>query len=160
MLKALNDQINAEMHSSYLYLGMSAWFKSKNLDGMAAWMSGHSREEWSHAMKIFGYIYGHRCRVTLQDIKKPATDWNSPLDAFNAGFAAEEATTKAYVELIALAQKENDTATFTFLQWFVTEQVEEEALFDSVIEKVKLAGDHPPALMFLDRALGESAEHH
>lgn len=157
MLKALNDQLNSEMNSSYLYLGMAAYFKSINLDGISAWMSAHSREEWGHAMKIWGYVYEQRNRVTLADIKKPSDAWKSPADAFTAALKAEEKTTAQINDLVTLAQKENDHATFAFLQWFVTEQVEEENLFDGVLQKVKAIGDHFPALMMLDRGLGESS---
>ncbi len=157
MLKALNDQLNSEMTSSYLYLGMSAYFKSINLDGFAAWMSAHSREEWSHAMKIWGYVYEQRARVTLADIKKPTESWKSPADAFSAALRAEEKTTAQINDLVDLAQKENDHATFAFLQYFVTEQVEEEQLFDSLLQKVTRIGEHFPALMMLDRGLGESS---
>jgi len=156
MLKALNDQLNSEMTSSYLYLGMAAYFKSQNLDGFAAWMSAHSREEWGHAMKIWGYIYDQRARVTLADIKKPSESWKSPADAFASALKAEEMTTAQINALVDLARKENDHATFAFLQWFVTEQVEEEQLFDSTLQKVKQIDDHFPALMMLDRGLGEA----
>ena len=157
MLKALNDQLNSEMTSSYLYLGMAAYFKSANLDGFAAWMSGHSREEWGHAMKIWGYVYDQRARVTLADIKKPSESWKSPVDVFSAAIKAEEKTTAQINDLVSLAQKENDHATFAFLQWFVSEQVEEEQLFDVILQKLKLIGEHFPALMMLDRGLGESS---
>jgi len=156
MLKALNEQLNSEMTSSYLYLGMAAYFKSINLDGFAAWMEEHSREEWGHAMKFWGYIYDQRARVTLADIKKPSDSWKSPADAFVASVKAEEMTTSLINNLVNLAQKENDHATFAFLQWFISEQVEEEQLFDSVLQKLKAIGDSYPGLMMLDHHLGAS----
>ncbi len=156
MLKALNAQINSEMSSSYLYLGMAAYFKHINLDGFSNWMAGHSKEEWGHAMRIWNYVYEQRNRVTLADIQTPTESWKSPTDAFGDALKAEERTTGQIHALVTLAQKENDHATFAFLQWFVTEQVEEEQLFDSVLQKVKLIGDHYGALMMLDHELGAS----
>lgn len=155
MAKALNDQLNAEMSSSYLYLSMSAYFKSANLDGFAHWMATHSREEWDHALKVYDYLYAQRGRVTLQEIKAPPADWKSPLEAFQAAFNAEVETTARINNLVALSQEEKDYASLAFLQWFVTEQVEEEALFDGIVRKLKMIGDHPPAVLMLDRVMGE-----
>lgn len=153
MQDAVNDQINAEMFSSYLYLSMSAYFEESNLSGAAAWMKMQAQEEMIHAMKFYSYILEQGGRVVLKAIDAPQTEWNSPLAAFEASLEHEKMVTGRINKLMALAKEENDFASEIFFQWFVTEQVEEESSVSSVVDKLKMVGDHPRGLYMLDREL-------
>jgi ferritin len=155
MEKALNDQINEELYSSYLYLAMAAWFESENFPGCAAWMQAQAREENGHALKFFQYIAERRGRVTLQAIKEPAKEWKSPLAAFQAALKHEEHITGRIDGLVNLAAELKDHATAAMLQWFVNEQVEEEASVDAIVQKLKMAEKSTGALLMLDHVLGE-----
>lgn len=152
---ALNEQINRELYSSYLYLSMATCFKSMNLGGFAHWMELQAKEELTHAMKIYGYIDERGGRITLTAVAGPPSEWESLLAAFEAAYNHEQAITGHINDLVALAQAENDHATAVFLQWFVSEQVEEEASVDDVVQKLKIVGDSPSPLFMLDRALGQ-----
>lgn len=152
---ALNEQINEELYSSYLYLAMAAWFESENLSGCASWMRVQAREETGHAMKLFGFINERRGRVTLKAIKEPAREWKSALAAFQAALEHEQYITGRINNLMNLAIAEKDHATGALLQWFVNEQVEEEASVDSIVQKLKMAEKAPGALLMMDHALGE-----
>ncbi len=151
--KALNEQINAEMFSSYLYLSMSAYFQSLNLAGFAAWMKVQALEELYHAMKIYGYIEERGGRVTLETIEKPTRQWESPLNAFEAAYQHERKVSGMIDHLVNLAIDERDHASNNFLQWFVSEQVEEESTADGVVQKLKLAGTQGSGLFMLDREM-------
>lgn len=153
--QALNEQTNAELYSSYLYLSMAAWFESENFPGFAAWMRVQAREENGHAMKFFEFLIERRGRIALQAIKEPAQQWASPLAAFEAAYEHEQYITGRINDLVNLAAAEKDHATAAFLQWFVKEQVEEEASVDSVVQKLKMAKDAPGALFMMDHMLGE-----
>jgi len=153
--KALNEQINEELYSSYLYLAMAAWFESENLPGCAAWMQTQAREENGHAMKLFKFINERRGRVTLKAIKEPTSEWKSPLAAFAASLKHEQHITGRINDLTNLALELKDHATAAMLQWFVNEQVEEEASVDGIVQKLKMAEKAPGALLMLDHALGE-----
>jgi len=155
MEKALNEQINEELYSSYLYLAMAAWFESENLPGCAAWMQAQAREENGHAMKFFKYINERRGRVTLKAIKEPAGQWKSPLAAFEASLKHEQHITGCIDNLVNQAIEMKDHATAALLQWFVNEQVEEEASVDGIVQKLKMAEKAPGALLMMDHALGE-----
>jgi len=152
--KALNKQINEELYSAYLYLGMSADFEERNLHGFARWMQIQAQEEMGHAMKIYGFIHERGGIVDLTTVKGPEQKFESPLEAFEAAYEHEQHITDCINKLVDLAVKEGDHATQIFLQWFVNEQVEEEASADEVVQKLKLAGDHTGALFMLDRELG------
>ena len=154
---ALNKQVNAELHSSYLYLSMAAYFESENLGGMAQWMRVQAREELAHAMKLFNFINERNGRVTLTQVEAPKTEWESPLDVFRSAYDHECKITGLIHELVDLAASQKDHAANAFLQWFVTEQVEEEAAALEIVESLKLAGDHGAALLMLDRQLGQRA---
>ena len=153
--KALNDQINAELYSSYLYLSMVAYFESLNLAGFATWMKAQTQEEIVHAMKIYDFVNERGGRVILQAIDAPVTEWDSPLAAFEAAYAHEQLITGRINDLVNLAVEEKDHATNAFLQWFVNEQVEEEMSVDSVVQNLKIAKDAPGALFMIDRELGQ-----
>ncbi len=155
MQKAINQQINAEMYSAYLYLSMSAYFESINLKGFANWMKAQAQEEMVHAMKFYDYINERGGRVLLTAIEAPPTQWDSSLAVFEYTYKHEQKVTGLINDLVNLAISEADHATTNFLQWFVAEQVEEEASADEVVQKLKLAGDRGGGLFMLDQELGQ-----
>lgn len=155
MQKALNDQIQAEMSSSYLYLSMSACFHGVIMDGMAHWMSVQAKEENGHAMKMFGYLIERGGKVELQAIEKPKTTWASPLEAFKDTYKHEQYITSRINDLVKLAYDEGDVATLIFLQWFVTEQVEEEANASKIVAMLEMIGESKNGLFMLDHNLGK-----
>lgn len=155
MEKAFNDQINAELFSYYLYLSMSAWFTTKNLNGFATWMEAQAQEEMSHAMKFFRHIQERDGVVKLQAIKQPQLTWKSPLEVFKATLQHEKHVTSLINNLVDLAIKEKDHASNAFLQWFVNEQVEEEATANEKLEEIKMAGSNHHTLFMIDRELGQ-----
>ena len=157
MEKALNEQVNAEMYSSYLYLSMSAYFADKNLPGSASWMKIQALEEMYHAMKFYNFIDERTGRVKLAAIDAPPNEWGSPLEVFEAVLEHERHVTSLINKLVTLAIEEHDHATNNFLQWFVGEQVEEEATADGVLQTLKLAGDKGNGLFMVDRELGQRA---
>ena len=151
---AFNRQLNAELFSSYLYLSMSAYFESQNLKGMAHWMRIQVQEELQHAMKFLDFINDRGGRVLLTAVEGPRTEWSSPLEAFQDTCEHESKVTGLINDLVDLSIKEKDHAANTFLQWFVTEQVEEEASAREIADKLKLAGDNSVALLMIDQELG------
>jgi len=153
MLKELNKQINAELYSSYLYLSMSAHFQSINLGGFANWVRVQAQEELTHAIKIYDYVNERGARVVLQPIEQPPSEWKSPLAVFEEVYKHEQKVTGMINDLVSLAIGEGDHATNSFLQWFVTEQVEEEASADKVVQELKLIGDAGEGLLMIDREL-------
>ncbi len=155
LYKAFNEQINAEMHSSYLYLSMASWFEAENLKGMAKWMHAQAAEETKHAMKFFHFIEERRAKVNLTAIEGPKTSWDSPLQAFEEAFGHEEYITGRINKLMKLAKDAHDYAAEEFLHWFVKEQVEEEASVDEVVQRLKMLGDARNGLYMLDRELGQ-----
>jgi len=152
--KALNDQIGKEFYSAYLYLSMSAYFQSENLPGCAHWMRLQYQEEIAHALKLFDYVHDREGAADLQAIAQPQAKFSSPVDVFKEALAHERKVTASINALYALAQKENDYATLIALQWFVTEQVEEEKNAAGIVEQLKMVGDNRVALLMLDRQLG------
>lgn len=155
MEKALNEQINAEMYSSYIYLAMAAYFESENLPGCASWMRVQTQEENAHAMKLYDFVCERGGRVVLKAIEQPPKDWKSPLAAFEAAYKHEQFITGRINKLVDLALQEKDHATNAFLQWFVNEQVEEETSADAVIQNLKMAQKAPGAMFMIDRELGQ-----
>lgn len=154
MQDAINAQINEEMFSSYLYLSMSADFQSKNLTGAGSWMSKQAGEETAHAMKFFHFIIERGGEVELLPIAKPQKSWKSPLDAFKDAEKHEQHITKCIHDLVDLAIKEKDYATQNLLQWFVNEQVEEEASVGEVVAKLEMVADSKNGMYMIDRELG------
>ena len=150
----LNKQINAEFYSSYFYLSMSAYFEAKDLQGFAKWFRMQADEEYAHAMKIFDYVYQIGGKVMLQKIDGPKTGWDSFLEVFKDTFEHEQKVTKSINTLVDLAQKAKDHATVNFLQWFVSEQVEEEATAQMNVKKMEMIGDSKSGLFMLDNELG------
>jgi ferritin len=152
---AFNEQLNAELFSAYLYLSMSAYFESENLAGMATWMRIQAQEELLHADRFFNFINDRDGRVVLKLIDAPKVEWSSPLEAFQDALEHERKITGLISELVDLSLSEKDHAGNTFLQWFVTEQVEEEASVKTIADKLELVGDNPVALYMLDGELGQ-----
>jgi len=153
MQDALNAQINAETYSAYLYLSMGAYFEAEGMSGFANWMKVQAQEELSHAMKFFDYVNERGGTVTLTAIEGPPTSWSSPLNVFEEVYKHEQKVTSLINDLVDLARSESDHATENFLQWFVAEQVEEEASADDIRQKVKMIGEGS-GLYMLDRELG------
>mgnify|MGYP003702759491 CR=1 FL=1 len=153
MQDALNGQLNAELYSSYLYLSMNAYFKSINLDGFANWMHFQAQEELTHSMKFYDFINQRGGKVNLMQIEAPPTEWGSPLGVFEATLEHEQKVTALINELVELALAEHDHATNIFLQWFVSEQVEEEESVSGVLEQLKLMGEAKGGLFMIDREL-------
>lgn len=154
MQAALNDQVNAELYSAYLYLAMSADFEDKDYAGFAHWMRLQFEEEMIHALKIYDYIHERHGRAVLTTIETPQKEWASPLEAFEAAFEHEQYITKRIFDLVTLARSENDHATDSFLGWFVDEQVEEEASVDAVVKDLKRVQNFPSGMFMMDRELG------
>ncbi|HIH95938.1 MAG TPA: ferritin [Thermoplasmata archaeon] len=156
--EALNEQINKEMYSAYLYLSMSAHSTHIGLKGFANWFMVQYKEEVTHAMKLYEYIHDQDGQVKLTNIEQPPTEFASPLDMFEKTLKHEEFVTKSINDLVDLAIKENDHATQIFLQWFVTEQIEEEANDKEIISKLKLVGEKGSGLFMIDRELAARKE--
>ena len=152
---AFNKQINAELYSSYLYLSMSAYFESRSLGGMANWMRVQAQEELTHAAKFFDFINDRGGRVELVGVDGPRTEWNSALEVLEETYEHECKVSALINELVDVAQSENDHAAETFLQWFITEQIEEEATAQTLVDKLKLAGDSGVGALLLDGELGQ-----
>ena len=152
---ALNEQINAEYFASYIYLSMSAYFQATNLGGFAHWMRAQSAEEMGHALKIFDYVNERGGRVVLTQVETPPSEWESPLAVFEAANAHERRVTGMINDLVNLAISEGDHATNAMLQWFVTEQVEEEASTGDIVHRLKMIGDLPSGLLMMDMHLGQ-----
>lgn len=155
MQKALNGQLNAEIYSSYLYLSMNAYFKSVNLDGFANWMYAQAQEEMMHAMKFYDFINQRGGRVLLTAIDAPPIEWDSPTAVFEDTLKHEQKVTGLIIDLVEVAMAERDHATQIFLQWFVTEQVEEEDSVGSVLEQLRLLRDAKGGLFMMDRELAK-----
>jgi ferritin len=153
--KALNEQINAELYSAYLYQSMAAYFENKSLAGFAQWMDRQADEEMIHARKIYDFINERGGRVILSGIEKPKNEWNSNLEVFEDSLAHEEKITAMINKLVSLADEEKDYATKSFLKWFVDEQVEEEDSVGEIVDKLKLVGDSTQGLFMMDDKLAE-----
>ena len=154
---AINDQIAFEMNSGYLYLGMSAYCEGRNLPGFAKWLRIQWQEEVGHAMKLYDMVLERGARVTLQSIEKPPVKYSSVLDLFKQVLAHEKKVTATINKLYALATKESDYATQVALQWFITEQVEEEKNVADILAALELIGDSGTSLYMLDRQMDSRA---
>lgn len=158
MEEALNEQINEELFSAYLYLAMAAYFHSQGLEGMARWMELQAKEELGHAMRIFRHLVERGGRVTLKALKEPQAEWESPLAAFQAAYQHERHITAKIHQLVDLAQGEKDHAAFQMLQWFVAEQVEEEDQTKRAVELLERAGPDGRGLLIVDARFGARSE--
>lgn len=152
---ALNAQVNAEMYSSYLYLAMESYFQSLSLSGFAQWMRAQVQEEMFHGMKIYDYVHERGGRAQFEAIARPDTEWDSPLAAFEHILAHEEGVTELINNLIDVSLEVRDHAAKAFLDWFITEQVEEEATVGDVVARLRLIGADSSGLFLLDSELGK-----
>ena len=153
VLNAINEQINAEQYSSLLYLSMSAWFSDKGLPGFANWMYVQYQEEMTHANKFFNYVNERGGKVTLKAIGQMPTEWGSIIEVVEATLAHEQYVTDLINNLVDIALQEKDHATQSFLQWFVDEQVEEEANVKEILDTLKLVNGQGNGIFMLDREL-------
>ena len=156
--EAMNAHLNQELYSAYLYLSMAAYCESINLPGMGHWMRIQAEEERTHALKFFEYIIDRGGRVVLQAIEQPPVEFGSPLDVFEQALRHEQEVTVAINGLVGRVAGANDYASQAFLQWFVTEQVEEEKTATQVVETLKMIGDNKVALLMLDRELAQRTQ--
>ena len=155
MWKALNEQIKWELESSYLYLGMAAWLNDQALPGFAHWMRKQAKEEMEHAMKIYSFVEERGNRVELLPIAPPPKNWETPHEVIEKSLKHEEFVTGLINKLVDTAASERDHATSVFLQWFVSEQVEEEDTFRKILDEVKMVKPSCSAMLFLDRHMGK-----
>jgi len=153
--KAINEQVNAELYSAYMYYSMAAYFDSLSLKGFSHWMSAQAIEEMFHASKFATYVTERGGRVMLKAIDGPPTEWKSPLACFEAVYAHEQHVTDLINKLMSLATAEADYATANMLQWFIAEQVEEEASADEVVQKLRLVDKTEGGLFMLDMELAK-----
>jgi ferritin len=155
MQDAMNEQIMHETASAYLYVSMAAYFHAKGLDGMAQWMKAQAQEELGHALRFFNHVNDRGGRIELLAIEKPQMEWDSPVAAFKAARGHEEFITGKIDGLVKTAREEHDNAAGIMLQWFVTEQVEEEDSVSKVVDMLELIGDFGHGLLMVDRELGQ-----
>ncbi len=153
MEKAFNDQINKELYSEYLYLSMKAYFERLNLKGFVNWFDVQVQEEHAHAMGMYDYVHERGGEVELEAIDKPETKWESPLACFEQVLSHEEFVTSRINALMDVAEEVKDRAALSFLNWYLKEQVEEEASVGDVLATLKLIGDDKKALLMLDKDL-------
>lgn len=154
MEEALNEQINKELYSSYLYLSMAAYSSSIGLPGFAHWFKVQVKEETIHGMKIFDYV-NEGGRARLKEIKEPPMEFGTPMEMFQKTLQHEQFITRSINDLVELAHSEKDEATASFLQWYVEEQVEEEENDNEIIDKLKIVGENKDALSTLDAELAK-----
>ena len=155
MLDALNQQINREFASAYLYLAMAAQCEAQSLPGMAHWMKRQATEEYGHGMRLFEYLCDRGGRVALAAVPQPPAEFGSPLELFQQVLAHERKVT-AYINAVyELALEEKDYASQVALHWFVNEQVEEEKNASVIVDQLKAIPDKSSAILFLDRQLGK-----
>jgi ferritin len=155
MQEAVNEQINKELYSSYLYLSMAAYFEGQNLPGFAKWMHMQEAEEREHAMKLYGFLVDRGGRVMLKPIAAPETEWKSPLDLFKQVASHEAVVTASIHSLYELALKEKDYAAQVMLHWFIEEQVEEEKNAGEIVSQLELVEARGTAVLMLDHRLGK-----
>lgn len=155
ILDEMNEQINKELYSAYMYLSMAAHFEAVNLPGFANWMRVQAKEETEHAMKFFAHINDRGEKVILKAIEQPPVEFKSPLAIFEQAYEHEKYVTSRINLIYDLAVKEKDNASQVFMQWFVNEQVEEEKNASQIVETLKMIGDQGGPLLMLDHELGE-----
>lgn len=154
MNSAFNDQLTMELQAAHNYLAMAAWFESAGFPGMAAWMHAQSAEESAHALKFYQFILDRDGRVAIGALDAPAAEFDGVTSVFEAGLAQERGVSRAINDLYALAMEQKDFGSLPLLDWFVTEQIEEEASFSQILDDLKLADGGAQAMLFIDRELG------
>ena len=152
---AVNDQIQAELYSAYLYLSMAAWAHGANLKGFAHWLTLQAKEEQGHAMKLYGHLVDRGATVLLQKIQEPPQTFKSATDIFENVLEHEKKVTGLINRLYALSVKEEDYPLQILLQWFITEQVEEEGNATEILERLRMVGEKGSSLVYMDKALGK-----
>jgi len=153
MQTAINEQINAEIYSAYMYLGMSTHFQTNGLPGFANWMYVQWQEELTHAMKFLKYVEERGGKVELKQIDCPPQDWKSSLQIMQASLKHEQHVTSLINKLVELSLEEKDYATHNMLQWYISEQVEEEANVSAIIDELEMVGDNKQGFLMIDREL-------
>lgn len=152
--KAINEQINKELYSEYLYLSMAAALESMDLSGMAHFFEIQVQEERAHAMKFYHYLIERGGEVKLNAIDKPQTEFKSAEEIFSLSLDHEKFVTRSILDLVKIAREENDRSFEVFLDWYVTEQDEEEANMESWLKKTRMVGDNGTGLLMLDKEAG------
>ncbi len=155
MQDAINNQVQAELASAYLYLSMAAYCESKNMKGFGHWLRVQYQEETGHAMKMVDYLLERGGQPVLKAIDAPPAEFGSPLNVFEKVLAHEQHVTSLINSLYEVALAEKDYASQIFLQWYINEQVEEEASASEILEKLKMLGDKSSAIVYLDKELGK-----
>jgi ferritin len=151
LAKAINDQINKEFYSSYLYLAMAAHFDAKALPGFAQWMKAQAAEEWQHGMKFYEFLYEVDASVSLQGIETPPATFGTPKEVFEQVLEHEKKVTASINAIYDLAKKENDPKTELMLHWFITEQIEEEKNARDILDQLEMTGGNTFGILFLDK---------
>jgi ferritin len=154
----INAQINREMYSSYFYLGLSAQAEASNLKGTAAWFMAKHREEMTHALKMYHYMLEQDATVQLTEVAAPPDATEGVLDMFERTLGHEREVTSAINDIMDHALSEKDHATTVFLQWFVTEQIEEESTVNDILGRLRLFGDQGQGLLMIDNELADLAK--
>jgi ferritin len=155
VLDAINEQINAESYSAYMYLSMAAYFENLGLPGFANWMKVQYQEESAHALKFFNYLIDRNGKVVLKPIKQVPVDFDGIVDAFEKTLAHENEVTELINNLVNVAIAANDHATQSFLKWFVDEQVEEESNVEKILATLKLINGEGNGIFMIDRELSQ-----
>jgi len=155
VMSAMNTQVNREFYAAYLYLAIASYYESQNLNGFASWMRKQASEELEHAMKFYDFIFSRGGVVTLDAIAKPEVSFNNILEPFEAALEHEKKVTAWINEIAEIIYSEKDYASYTLIQWFIDEQIEEEKSTSEVCEIIKMIGDNKSALFMLDKQLGE-----
>lgn len=158
IVKLLNEQVAKEMYASNLYLSMSAWCYENSLDGAGEFLFKHAGEESDHAKRLITYLNETDSKVSIASIPAPDSKYDSLLDVFTKTYAHEQKITQSINELVDATLQEKDYATFNFLQWYINEQHEEEALFRGIVDKIKLVGNNGEAIYLADRFIKDLAK--
>jgi len=156
--QAMNDQLQVELQSAYVYLGMAAYCESISLEGFAKWLHKQTEEEYAHAMRFYNYINDRQGRVVLQSLDSPPADYPSTLAVFEKALEHERSVTGKIDDLYELVNNERDFASQALLDWFVTEQVEEEKTVGQIVDQLKMIGDRGDGLYILDKELGSRSQ--
>ena len=157
VVEAINGQINSELVASYTYLAMSAWCERQKFTGAARWLRLQSQEEYMHAMKLLDFLLAHDCDVELKPVGQPSQKFKSVAEVFEQALQNEQEVSRQIDSLYEIAFREKAFAAVAELQWFLTEQVEEEKTGREIVAKFKMVGNDPASLLDLDRELGSRA---
>lgn len=155
ILNELNEQINKEFYSAYLYLSMATYFRETGLLGFSNWMVIQAEEELSHGVKMYDFVLNRGERINFSSINAPESDWKSTIQVIETALKHEEYVTEQIHNIVKLAEQEDDRATLTFLDWFISEQIEEEATLKNLLTKLRFINDDKSAIMLLDAELAK-----